>query len=297
MARSLFLLTLRAALAAAPLALLAAACGGNADRSAEAPIQADYGAAESAPPPTPPDRLPLAQAAQTQPPAPDTAAARHLIRRASLRLRVDDYAEARTEVTALVGRFEAYVAGEQEQRYPERVENTLTLRVPAARFDGLMEALLAVGDEVDARTVEVEDVTRQYVDLEARLRARRAVADRLAVLLARANSVEDVLAVQTQLAQVQEQIEAAEAELRYLRNQVSLSTITLTLFEESATGVLAGPSFLSRVGDAFETGWDGVKELVVAAVALWPLWVLVALSVPVVRRLERRRKARRAAAA
>jgi hypothetical protein len=290
MARSLFLLTL----------LLAACGGGSADRGLEV---VDYNAVESPPAPAPESAAdgalgaaPARQAA-LQGTTPDTAATpRHLIRRASLRLRVDDYAEARTEVTGLVGRFGAYVAGEQEQRYPERVENTLTIRVPAARFDGLMEALLAVGDEVDARSVEVEDVTRQYVDLEARLGARRAVAERLTALLARANSVEDVLAVQTQLAQVQEGIEAAEAELRYLRNQVSLSTITLTLFEESATGVLAGPSFLSRLGDAFEAGWNGVKELALATVALWPLWVLVALAVPVARRLERRRKARRVAA-
>ena len=272
------------------LALMIAACGGGGyDRSAEAPVTADLQEA-------PQEAAPARQAA-AQDAAPDTAStARHLIRRASLRLRVDDYAEARTEVTALVGRFGAYLGGEQEQRYPEHIENTLTLRVPAARFDALMEALLAVGDEVDARTVEVEDVTRQYVDLEARLGARRAVADRLAALLARANSVEDVLAVQTQLAQVQEGIEAAEAELRFLRNQVALSTITVTLLEESATGLLAGPSFLSRLGDAFETGWEGMQALAVVAVALWPFWLLVALLVPVVRRLERRRKTRRAAA-
>jgi hypothetical protein len=275
------------------LALLIAACEGSPDRSAEAPAVADFdqAGAEEAPaaPPT------ANTAAQDAPP--DTTAPRYLIRRAALRLRVDDYAGARTEVTTLATRFDAYVGGEQEHRYPGRIENTLTLRVPAERFDPLMEALVAVGEEVDFRTVETEDVTRQYVDLEARLGARRAVAERLTALLERADTVEEVLAVQMQLAAVQEQIEAAEAELRYLRNQVSLSTITVTIFEESATGVAAGSPFFTRIGDAFETGWEGVKELVVGLVALWPLWVLVALFVPLYRRMERRRKARRAAAA
>ncbi len=280
MARSLLLLAL----------LLAACGGGSADESAEAPSMADGAVEMDQQAQTAADRLPVTPTAQNT--APDSAAARHLIRRATLRLRVGDYARALTEVAATSRRFGAYVGGEQELRSPGLVENTLTLRVEAARFEALMEALLALGEEVDFRNVEVEDVTRQYVDLEARLGARRAVAERLTALLARANTVEDVLAVQVQLAAVQEQIEAAEAELRYLRNQVALSTITLTIFEESATGLVAGPTFPTRLGRALNVGWDGLIELLVAVVALWPVWLIGALLWPLWRRLERRRKAR-----
>ncbi len=233
------------------------------------------------------------QAAPSQ--AADTAAVeRKLIRRANVRLRVDDYAEARAAVAALAERFGAYVGGENERRYGGRVENTLTLRVEAERFEELMGALLGVG-EVEARAVDTEDVTRQYVDLAARLRARRAVEARYAELLARANSVEDVLAVERQLAQVREEIESATGQLRYLRNQVALSTITLTLVEESVGGLAAGPGFRTRIGRAFEAGWAGVQALVVGFVGLWPLWLLVLLTLPFVRRYERRRKVRRAA--
>src|SRR5690606_33897713 len=133
-------------------------------------------------------------------------------------------------------------------------------------------------------------------DLEARLRARRAVAERLTELLARADTVEEILAVQTQLAQVQEEIASAEGQLRYLRNQVALSTITLTIFEESATGVASGSPFFTRIGDAFAVGWEGVQELAVGLVALWPLWALLALLVPLYRRHVRHRAARKAAA-
>src|SRR5690606_6600983 len=255
------------------LALLLAACGGgsyDAERPAMAPEPAPVEDAAAG-------RTPATEVS-AQDVAPDAAAAEPLlIRRSTLRLRVDDYAEAQAEVAALADRFGAYVGGEQEHRSPGRIENTLTLRVEAAQFEPLMEALLAVGREVDFRTVEVEDVTRQYVDLEARLRARRAVAERLTELLARADTVEEILAVQTQLAQVQEEIESAEGQLRYLRNQVALSTITLTIFEESATGVASGSPFFTRIGDAFAVGWEGVQELAVGLVALWPLWALLAL--------------------
>lgn len=275
------------------LALLLAACQGTPDQSAGSPAMAPESAELSA---QDADRAPVTATA-AQDTATDSTAERRLIRRATLRLRVDDYAEARAEVAALVDRFGGYVGGEQERRDPGRVENTLTLRVEAARFDALMEALLAVGDEVDFRTVEVEDVTREFVDLEARLGARRAVAERLTALLARASTVEEILAVQTQLAEVLEEIESAEGQLRYLRNQIGLSTITLTIFEESATGVAVGTPFFRRLGDAFAVGWEGVKALLLAVVAFWPLWLLAALLWPLWRRLERRRKARRSAGA
>ena len=241
---------------------------------------------------------PVTQTAQDQAtdptPEPDE---QRLIRRAEVRLRVDDYTNARERVGALVRQFDGYLGDEREQRYPSRIENTLTIRIDAGRFDSLMSALLAVGKEINFRNVTVEDVTRQYVDLEARLRARRAVEERYTQILGRANDIEAILAVERQLADVREQIESAEGQLRYLSNQVSLSTITLTLFEESSTGLLAGPTFFSRIGNAFETGWDGVLELLIALVAMWPLWVLLALSIPLLRRLNHRLVSRRKARA
>lgn len=269
-------------------ALLLVGCQSGSDYSMEAPDYADESYAIAEEQAASPARqvatssqVDLSQESQPE---------RQLIRRATLRLRVDDYGEARAAVTHLAEEADAYIGGEEERRYPGRIENTITIRVRADRFETLMDAFVALGIEVDSRTVEVEDVTRQYVDLEARLGTRRAVAERMQTLLGRAGSISDILAVQTQLAQVQEEIDAAEGQLRYLRNQVSLSTITLTLFEESSTGLVSGPTFLSRIGRAFESGWEGALGLLLVAVALWPFWVLLAAAVVLVRRFRRRRR-------
>lgn len=239
--------------------------------------------------------VPAAQNVAPDPAPEPVTEERRLIRRAEVRLRVDDYAEARENVGRLVEQFNGYIGDEAEQRYPARIENTLTIRIDAARFDTLMSALLAVGDEIDFRNVTTEDVTRQYVDLEARLNARRAVEERYRAILAQANNIEAILAVEQRLAQTREEIEAAEGQLRFLSSQVSLSTITLTLFEESSTGLIAGPSFFGRIGDAIASGWDAVLEMIIAVVALWPLWVLIALGIPLFRRFNRRMIARRKA--
>lgn len=211
----------------------------------------------------------------------DTTARRApiLIRTADLSFRVDDYGEAAAAVPQIVRQFDAYLAGEQEDRTGYRVSNTFQIRVAAADFDSLLAALAPLAAEVESRRVSVDDVTEEYVDVEARLNARRAVEAQYVTLLGRAGSIEDILAVQERLAQVREQIESAEGRLRFLRDRAALSTITLTLFEASPTGISDGPGFFSRLADAFGDGWEALLGLVVALVAVWPLWLLVGLGV------------------
>lgn len=247
-------------------------------------IEAAPGASPAPPPASPPGAS--QDAATPDAPAP----ARVFIRDADLRLRVDDYDAARRAALAAASGARAVVAGEAEQRSAYAVSNTLTIRVEAARFDALLEALAAVGTDVVERRVTVEDVTAQNADLEARLRARRAVEARYLDILGRAGRVEDVLAVERQLGETREAIEVAEGQLRGLRDRVALSTITLTLSEESATGITDGPGFLSRLADAFGTGWDVFLGLLVGLVSLWPFALLVPLAVWAWRSVRRKRR-------
>ena len=212
-------------------------------------------------------------------------------------MRVDDYAETAATLPALVGQFDAYLAGERERRDAYRVSNTYTVRVAAAQFDALLAALTGLAEEVEARTVTVDDVTEEFVDLEARLRARRAVEDRYVALLGRADKVTDVIAVQQQLAQVREEIERAEGRMRYLTDRASMSTVEVTLYETTPAGLAGGPSFFHRLGDAFGGGWRAPLALVVGAVAVWPLWIALGLGALAYNRWRRRAPAGQARAA
>lgn len=201
-----------------------------------------------------------------------------LLRTADLTFRVGDYPEAAAAIPRIVRQFDAYLAGEEESRSSYRVSNTFTIRVASAQFDSLLTALAALADDVEHRSISVTDVTEEFVDVEARLRARRAVEAQYVALLGRAADVEDVVAVQEKLAQVREEIERAEGRLRYLRDRAAMSTVRLTLFEESPTGIASGPGFFDRLGNAFGDGWDTFLGLLVGMVTLWPLWLIAGLA-------------------
>src|SRR5690606_6994217 len=69
------------------------------------------------------------------------APSRKLVKDGSMEIQVESYREGRDAVLAMLERFGGYAAGESESRQSYRISNTFELRVPAARFDELMEAI------------------------------------------------------------------------------------------------------------------------------------------------------------
>jgi hypothetical protein len=123
------------------------------------------------------------------------------------------------DVPATVGRVRAfalelggYVGGSQAGSGDQGA--TLTLRIPAARFDEALTRLRDLDGEVVAEATRESDVTRQVVDLGARIANLESSEASYRVLLERAERIEDVLAVQTRLDGVRGEIEQLNAQLQ-----------------------------------------------------------------------------------
>lgn len=176
----------------------------------------------------------LAEDADTDGASKDFARQRSLIRTGRVELEVDDFEGAKTNLTAATESYGGFVS--DSQRKLHRVDNetyvtgALELRVPRENFSALLTRVEAEGTVLAADT-EVQDVTDQLVDLNARLDNLRAERDQLRTLYRRANDTEDVLAVQRRLSDVQEEIERLEARKQSLERRVALSTIRVELRE------------------------------------------------------------------
>ena len=134
------------------------------------------------------------------------------------------------KVVVAVSNVEASVEKAQElavkfDGYMEsRREGSITIRVPARRFDAVMKEIMGLGD-VRQREIDLTDVTEHYRDLELRLRNARRTHERLSQLLAKADKVEDAIKVEQELGRLSEQIERLEGMLKRLRSRVQYSTI------------------------------------------------------------------------
>src|SRR5262249_25205264 len=126
----------------------------------------------------------------------------------------------------------------------------IVLRVPSARFDAVRSRLRELAIRVWEDSVSAADVSKQYIDREARLRNLRAEEQQFLEIMKKAHTVPDVLAVTKEISQVRSEIETDDAEFRHLRDQIEMARIAVNLRSEApTTGWNAGASVKSAVAD------------------------------------------------
>ncbi|MGH7440771.1 MAG: DUF4349 domain-containing protein, partial [Polyangiaceae bacterium] len=178
---------------------------------------------------------------------------------------------------------------------------TVSFRVPVGSFDGALNEVRQLGKRVSSEKVTGQDVTEEYVDVEAQLRARRAVEDQYLSILKDAKTIKDILEVERVLGDVRTEIDRAEAHRRLLESQSSLSTITVHVARHIDAIDTNGPGFGSSVReaahDAAEVSVAIVNGSIRALGVLVPVGFLVGLPLGLLGRWVRRRRSRPALAA
>jgi len=208
-------------------------------------------------PPAPPSPSSNRAAAAVQPP---------MIRRtAQITVTAANLDTARTAMDQIVQRYGGYV-GDLAVAAPSDGARRLTanLRVPAAQMDAALAEMKKLG-RVESESQSGQDVTAQYVDLEARLSNARNTEQRLLDLLRRrTGKLSDVLEVETELGRVREEVERMEGERRLLSKQVEYSTIAATFTEEYKTPARALPESTGmRFRNAAIDGYQSAVNFVI----------------------------------
>jgi hypothetical protein len=221
------------------------------------------------------------------------AADRKIIRNATLTLEVASPSEVQPKIVSIAEAHQGFVVtSEATQRNSEdkaRPEITVNLivRVPASQFNQVMEGIRAVGTRRLQEKVTGQDVTEEFMDLEARIKNQKALEQQFIEIMKRAGKVDDALSVQRELAEVRTEIEKLEGRRRFLENQASLSTINITL--QPPTPIVNATGFWYSVRTAFSDGVDVATEIILflirAILALAPILVLVVLPLALLAKL------------
>jgi hypothetical protein len=166
------------------------------------------------------------------------AEGRQMIYRASLGIEVARVEEAIERFLATVRGFGGHLS--------QRVDGTVTVRVPATHFEQTLAAARSHG-RVLQQNLQASDVTKEYLDLELRIANTRKARERLLALMEKADKVEDLLKIEEQLRRLTTELEQMEGELKWLADQVALSTV-----EVGFQAVAASSSPRRRVANRFE---------------------------------------------
>lgn len=205
-------------------------------------------------------------------------ARRKIVYVATIRLIVEDFGKARLELLDLLRAHSAFVATSEAIEAPGAPRGGMwKLRVPVERFDAFHAALVKLG-ELQRTNVDSQDVTDEFVDVEARIRNfEKEEAGLLEVLQKSAGKLDDVLAVRREVTRVRGEIERLQGRKQLLKNLSDLATVSVFINERSSYVPEESPSFPTRIGRAFDASLTALTDLgkgiVIASAALAP-WIL-----------------------
>jgi hypothetical protein len=180
----------------------------------------------------------IVEAPPAQPSAEDTAgtayaAERLIIRTGNISMVVEDTRAAQTTIEGMVEGMAgegAFVVSSDEVGGTEGNQPyiTMSIRVPATRFDQVMDRLAELAVNVPSRNEASQDVTEEYVDLEARLESLEAARQRLLEIMQEARVTKDLLEAEQQLTQREAEIESLKGRMQYLEQSARLSSYSPT---------------------------------------------------------------------
>jgi len=249
------------------LLLIAAACKAEkAVQSSETAAKTDQGAtraiAETAGAPAPPN----APAAAPRMP-------RMIMRTAEMSLIVSDTASAIDRITAAANATNGYVADSKLWRDADQLRGTLTLRVPSQDLDRTLAAIRKLGTRVQSETLSSDDVSQEYVDLQAQVTNLEAAETEMRSLMTdvrqKMKKAQDILDIYAQLTELRGQIDQAKGRLRYLGQMTSLSTIKVELIPDAVAKPVVEPGWqpLAVFKDASRSLVNALEGM--ATLAIW----------------------------
>ena len=155
-----------------------------------------------------------------------------IIHKAILSVNVKELDKAQSNIQKKVEQYGGYIVESNVYQEDDQTSSgKMIVRVPEENFEKFLLEAEGEAAKVLERNVTGQDVTEQYVDLESRVKSKRAVEERLLDFMSKAQKTEDLLKISADLAQVQEEIEVMVGKMKYLENQTSFSTIEISMYE------------------------------------------------------------------
>ncbi|SMP74889.1 protein of unknown function [Neorhodopirellula lusitana] len=208
---------------------------------------------------------------------------RRIVYNTKLSLVVKEYSVFESTLPGLVERHGGFISkSETSRRFNDQQSGVWVARIPVASYADFLQGVSGLGF-AESRTEDAQDITAEFIDVEARIRNNKKLEERIITMLKeRTGKLSDVLDIERELSRVREEIERMEGRLRVLADRSAMATITIRCREEKEYVPPKSPTLGSRA----QRSWAGSistlratgENLVVAGIAIVP-WLIV-LAVP-----------------
>ncbi len=218
-------------------------------------------------------------------------AERKVIRSANVSLEVENFDEAYGQISNFILGI-GYIQStsiDTDKVYISKEETKLVrngmmvIRIDKDRFDKVLNSLKGIGT-VLSWNLNSEDVTKNFIDTESRLRLLKIEESKIEEYMKKLTDLDQIYKTESKLTELRYQIEALTGNLRQMSDLVDLSTITINISEKYPDALnkpeepkTYGQRLLQNLSDSFKGVINFVGELIIILVAALPVLILLGL--------------------
>jgi hypothetical protein len=214
---------------------------------------------------------------------------RKLIKKGDVVFETQNIAETKNLITNAVSNLGGYISKDNVYSTESRITHSIEIRVESEKFDELLNLISESAAKIESKTVDVIDVTEEFIDVEARIKTKKEIESRFRELLKMAKSVDEILRIEREIGNVRNEIESAEGRLRYLKDRVAYSTLSVEYFQKLTSNI----EFINKIMYGLSQGWDLLLYLFIGLSYIWPFVLIPLIILFTIRFVRKSRKNRK----
>ncbi|WP_394758775.1 DUF4349 domain-containing protein [Flavobacterium sp.] len=200
-----------------------------------------------------------------------------IIKTGNLRFESSDLESSFQTIQKSVTKHKAIIQNDNSGKDDYSVYRNFTIRIPNQDFDAFISEISQGVSHFDRKEISQQDVTEEFIDIEARMNAKKKLEARYLQLLTKANKVSEMLEIEKQLAEIREEIEAKEGQLKYMQSQVSMSTVSIEMYTNNASQSGITVSYGGKIWNEIKSGFNGLSSFLLGIIGVWPFIIIFVL--------------------
>ncbi len=205
---------------------------------------------------------------------------RMIIKTGTMNLETEKYDETINQINDYVKKTGGFITNSSSQvNASGKKQGAITIRITSDKYDAMIKDMGNFGKILNSQ-INGNDVTSEYIDLQARMTTQAELEKRLLSLLnEKTAKLVDVVEVEEKLSSVRQNIEQSQGRMKYLKNQSDFSTLTVSVYEPSLMITSSGGGFFYEIERGFSKGLKGFTEvlsgMITFFIALMPVVILI----------------------
>ncbi len=201
-------------------------------------------------------------------------------------MEVKDVENSRIQVERLITEYNGYILNltlssadtqpvPMETKTDKITKAIIVIKVPIKNFIKFTQEVKKLG-KLKSEFESSEEVTEQYIDLNARLKNLKREEERFLSFFDAAKNVKEMLEIERELSRIRGEIESLQAQVDHLEKSAKMATITLELSEPSPIVTPSGESwgFIEAIRKAIQNFVKVINFLIQLFGALLPFAIL-----------------------